>query len=153
VVTVSSVAHRTGAIDFDDLQGDRRFRGQRAYNQSKLANVLFTSQLARRFAPDELSAFAVDPGFVKHTNLGATAPLGLKVMGLLVMPFRVTPDRGADTVVWAVASPTLDNRTGLYLAERRVEEPSRRARDPWLAERLWDVSELLAPTEPATRPS
>jgi retinol dehydrogenase-14 len=152
VVTVSSVAHRQGDIDFDDLQGERRFRGQRAYNQSKLANVLFTTELARRFPPDELGAFAVDPGFVKGTNLGATASLGFKAMGLLVMPFRVTPDRGADTVVWAASSPTLDDRTGLYLARRAVARPARRGRDPRLAERLWDVSELLAPAEPAPGP-
>jgi retinol dehydrogenase-14 len=148
VVTVSSVAHRRGTIDFDDLQGERRFRGQRAYNQSKLANVLFTTELGRRFAPDALGAFAVDPGFVKDTNLGATASLGLKLMGLLVIPFRVNADQGADTIVWAASSSTLDNRTGLYLAKRTVEHPSRRARDPRLAERLWDVSKLLAPAEP-----
>jgi retinol dehydrogenase-14 len=153
VVTVSSVAHRSGAIDFDDLQGERRFRGQRAYNQSKLANVLFTTELARRFPPDKLGAFAVDPGFVKGTNLGATASLSLKVMSLLVMPFRVSADRGADTVVWAASSPTLDHRTGLYLAKRTVAQPARQTRDARLAGRLWDLSEVLAPAEPAPRPS
>jgi NAD(P)-dependent dehydrogenase (short-subunit alcohol dehydrogenase family) len=153
VVTVSSGAHHAGAIDFDDLQGERRFRGQRAYNQSKLANVLFTTELGRRFAPDELSAFAVDPGWVKGTNLGTTASLGLKAMGLLMLPFMVDPDHGADTVVWAASSPTLNGRTGLYLAKRTVGRPSRRARDAPLAERLWAVSELLAPAEPAPRRS
>lgn len=72
---------------------------------------------------------------------------------MLVLPFGVDPDRGADTVVWAVCSPTLDNRTGLYLAQRRVEQPSRRARDAQLAERLWDVSELLAPAGPVPQSS
>jgi NAD(P)-dependent dehydrogenase (short-subunit alcohol dehydrogenase family) len=153
VVTVSSSAHHTGAIRFDDLQGERRFRGQRAYGQSKLANVLFTTELGRRFSPDELGAFAVDPGWVKGTNLGATASVGLKALGLLVLPFMVTPDRGADTVVWAASSPTLDGRTGLYLTKRTVEQPSHRAQDAQLADRLWAVSEVLAPAGPAPRPS
>lgn len=148
VVTVSSGAHHAGRIDFDDLQGERRFRGQRSYNQSKLANVLLTTELARRFPADQLAAFAVDPGWVKGTGLGATASLGLKTMGLLVTPFMVDADRGADTVVWGASSPGLDGRTGLYLAKRRVEQPSRRARDPQLAQRLWEVSERLAPAAP-----
>lgn len=71
---MSSVAHRTGAIDFDDLRGERRFRGQRASNRSKLADVLFTAELGRRFAADELAAFAVNPGFVKGTNLAPRRP-------------------------------------------------------------------------------
>jgi hypothetical protein len=65
----------------------------------------------------------------------------------------VTPDRGADTVVWAASSPTLDGRTGLYLTKRTVEQPSHRARDAQLADRLWAVSEVLAPAGPAPRPS
>jgi len=145
VVTVSSGAHHAGAIDFDDLHGERRFRGQRAYNQSKLANVLFTVELGRRFRPEEVSAFAVDPGWVKGTNLGRTASLGLKAVGLVMTPFMVDADRGADTVVWAASSPGLSGRTGLYLAKRTVQQPARRARDPQLAERLWQVSEELAP--------
>lgn len=153
VVTVSSGAHHAGAIDLDDLQGERRFRGQRAYNQSKLANVLFTTELGRRLPPDEVAAFAVDPGWVRGTGLGTTASLGLKAMGLLMTPFMVDPDRGADTVVWAASSPTLTGRTGLYLGKRKVAQPSRRARDAELAARLWGVSELLAPAGPAPRPS
>lgn len=148
VVTVSSGAHHTGRIDFDDLQGERHFRGQRAYNQSKLANVLFTRELARRLADTGVTANAVDPGWVKGTGLGRTASLSLKLMGLVMTPFMVDAEKGAETVVWATASSAVEGQTGMYFAKCKAQSPSKRAQDPNLARRLWDVSEELTAQGP-----
>lgn len=143
VITISSGAHYQGKIDFDDLQGERRFSGQRAYNQSKLANVLFTVELARRLHGQEVTANCVDPGWVKGTNLGRTASLGLQLMALAMWPAMVTPKKGADTVIWAATAPDLSGQSGKYFKKRRARQPSRGGRDPVLARRLWEESERL----------
>jgi NAD(P)-dependent dehydrogenase (short-subunit alcohol dehydrogenase family) len=144
IITLTSGAHYQGKINFDDLQGEHSFSGQRAYNQSKLANVLFTLELARRADPTKVTSNCVDPGWVKGTNLGRTASLGLKAMALVMYPSMVSPERGADTVVWAATSHGLDGESGKYLKKRKVREPSARARDPELARRLWEESERLS---------
>jgi retinol dehydrogenase 14 len=143
VITLTSGAHHQGKIDFEDLQGERRFSGQRAYNQSKLANVLFTLELARRLGGRPLTANCVDPGWVKGTNLGRTASLGLQLMALAMAPVMVTPAKGADTVVWAATAPELADQSGQYFKQRAARDPSKRARDPELARRLWEKSEEL----------
>jgi retinol dehydrogenase 14 len=143
VITLSSGAHYQGKIDFDDLQGERRFSGQRAYNQSKLANVLFTVELARRLNGHAVTANCVDPGWVKGTNLGRTASLGLQLMALAMWPAMVTAEKGADTVIWAATAPDLSGQSGKYFKKRTAHEPSRGGRDPVLARRLWEESERL----------
>jgi NAD(P)-dependent dehydrogenase (short-subunit alcohol dehydrogenase family) len=143
VITLSSGAHYQGKIDFDDLQGERRFNGQRAYNQSKLANVLFSVELARRLDAQEVTANCVDPGWVKGTNLGRTASVGLQLMALAMWPAMVTPEKGADTIIWAATAPDLSGQSGKYFKKRRARDPSRRGRDPVLARRLWEESERL----------
>ena len=143
VITVTSGAHNQGKIDFDDPQGERRFRGQRAYNQSKLANVLFTLELARRLEGTGITANCVDPGWVRGTSLGRTASIGLKAMALAMRPVMVTPAQGADTIVWAATAPELAGESGRYFKQRKAREPSGRARDPETARRLWDESERL----------
>jgi len=143
IINVSSGAHHQGRIDFDDLQGERRFAGQRAYNQSKLANVLFALELARRLDPREITVNCVDPGWVKGTTLGRTASIGLKVMALAMWPVMVTPEQGADTIVWAATSSELAGTTGSYFKKRAPSEPSKLARDEALARRLWVESERL----------
>jgi NAD(P)-dependent dehydrogenase (short-subunit alcohol dehydrogenase family) len=143
VITLTSGAHYQGKIDFDDLQGERRFSGQRAYNQSKLANVLFTLELARRQRGRHLTANCVDPGWVKGTNLGRTASVGLQLMALAMAPVMVTPEKGADTIVWAATAPELADHSGQYFKKRTARDPSKRARDPELARRLWEKSEEL----------
>lgn len=143
VITLVSGAHYQGRIDFEDLQGERRFSGQGAYNQSKLANVLFTLELARRLNEQGVTANCVDPGWVKGTNLGRGASLGLQLMALAMWPVMVTPEKGADTIVWAALAPELAGESGKYFKKRRPREPSKRARDPGLARRLWEESERL----------
>ena len=142
VVTVASDAHNGGRIDFDDLSGERTFSGWAAYCQSKLANILFTRELARRLEDTGATATCVHPGVVR-TGFGRKGPAfiraSLKVGGFLLL----TPERGADTVIWLAASPEVEGQSGGYYVKRRLTQPSRAARDPRAAARLWAASERL----------
>jgi retinol dehydrogenase-14 len=152
VVNVSSDAQRIGRIDFDDLQGERRYGGQRAYNQSKLANVLFTYELARRLEGTGVTATVVHPGVVR-TNFGQDNPNRLmRLMTTVALPFMKTPEQGADTVVHLASSPDVEGVTGKYFANRRARPSSKRSYDREVAARLWTVSEQLAGlnTQPGT---
>jgi NAD(P)-dependent dehydrogenase (short-subunit alcohol dehydrogenase family) len=143
IVAVASSAESLGRIDFDDLQGTQRYSGQRAYNQAKLADLLFTFELARRLRGTTVTANAVHPG-VTRTAFGAEDQARLYAsMGGLARPFMRSPERGADTVVWAASSPELDGTSGQYFHDRRVKRPSPRATDETTAKRLWRVSEEL----------
>ncbi|HEY3725651.1 MAG TPA: SDR family oxidoreductase [Solirubrobacteraceae bacterium] len=143
VVTVTSGAHNAGKIVFDDLQGERRFSGQRAYNQSKLANVLFTLELARRLEGTHVAANCVDPGWVKGTGLGRTASIGLKALALIMWPTMVSPERGADTIVWAATAPELAGQSGKLFKKRKAIEPASGALEVETARRLWEESARL----------
>ncbi len=142
VLTATSGAYRGGTVDFDDLQSERRF-GQRAYNNSKLELILFTYELARRLEASRVTANCVDPGFVK-TGLGATMPLGYRLVGALLWPFMVSPERGADTATWAASDPGLEGVTGAYFKGRRRIETEAKTHDRATAARLWQVSASLA---------
>jgi NAD(P)-dependent dehydrogenase (short-subunit alcohol dehydrogenase family) len=141
VLNVASAAHRAGRIDFDDLQSERRF-GQRAYNNSKLAVVVFTYELARRLQGTGVTANCVDPGFVR-TGLGSTMPLGYRMVGTLMWPFMARPEKGARTSVWAASGPDLAEVTGAYFKAERPVETAPQTHDRETAERLWQVSEAL----------
>ncbi len=143
VVTVSSEAHRMlPAVEWDNLQGERRFRGFRAYALSKLANVLFTRELARRFAGTGVTANALHPGVV-NTGVWREARGVLGVLVGLGKPFMISPDRGAAPVVRLVIAPELAGRSGLYFDRERERAPSPAALDDATAARLWEVSERL----------
>ena len=143
IVTVTSSAESLGRIDFDDLQGAERYSGQRAYNQSKLANVLFTYELARRLTGTGVTANVVHPG-VTRTAFGAEDQMRLfAATGGIARPFMRSPERGADTVVWAASSPELDGVTGGYFHDRRPKRSSPRSHDDATARRLWEISEEL----------
>jgi NAD(P)-dependent dehydrogenase (short-subunit alcohol dehydrogenase family) len=140
VVTVSSNAQAMGRIDFDDLQGERSYSGARAYNQSKLANVLFTYELARRLTGSAVTANALHPGVVT-TSFGAEDPGRLQRLFVpFARPFMKTPAQGAATSVHLAASPDLDRVTGRFFASSKPRRSSRRSRDEAVASRLWQVS-------------
>jgi retinol dehydrogenase 14 len=143
VVTVSSNAHTQGRIDFDDLQGERSYAGARAYNQSKLANLLFTYELARRLQPSAVTANAVHPGVVR-TAFGAEDPAGVqrRVVPLL-RPFMKTPAQGAATSIHLASAPELAQVTGRYFANRKPKRSSKASYDQATAARLWQVSAEL----------
>jgi NAD(P)-dependent dehydrogenase (short-subunit alcohol dehydrogenase family) len=140
VVTVASNAQRLGRIDFDDLQGERGYSGARAYNQSKLANVLFTYELARRIPADEVTSNAVHPGLV-NTSFGAQDPaLSQRIIVPFLRPFMSSPTRGAAATVRAASAPGLQARTGLYLTRAGPKKSSKDSYDPSIATRLWQES-------------
>jgi retinol dehydrogenase 14 len=140
VVTVASGAHTAGRIDFDDLQGERSWSGSRAYSQSKLANVLFTHELARRLQGTGVTANALHPGVVR-TSFGAEDPGRVQ---RLVVPFirgfMRTPERGAATSIHLASAPDLDQVTGQYFADSKPKHSSKASYDEAVATRLWTVS-------------
>ncbi len=140
VVTVSSGAHTMGRIDFDDLGGERSYSGMRAYSQSKLANLLFTYELARRLGPGGISANALHPGMVR-TGFGAEdAGTVQRLFTPLMRPFMKTPAQGAATSIFLAASPDVDGVTGGYFAGCKPKASSKRSHDEAAAARLWQVS-------------
>ncbi|HEV2147271.1 MAG TPA: SDR family oxidoreductase [Longimicrobiaceae bacterium] len=141
VVTVSSGAHRNGRIVWDDLQGERRYRGLRAYANTKLANLLFTRELARRLEDTGVTANAMHPGVVGTSLLfGGWAPLRL------LKPFLRTPEQGARTVVHLASSPGVEGVSGRYFQDEREVQPAPAALDDEAARRLWRSSAELTGT-------
>jgi len=140
VVTVASNAHAQGRIDFDDLQGERSWSGARAYSQSKLANVLFTYELARRLPATVVTANALHPGVVR-TSFGAEDPGGVqRRLVALLRPLMKAPARGAATSIHLASAPDLERVTGRYFANGKPKRSSTRSYDQAAAERLWQVS-------------
>ena len=151
VVTVASNAHTMGRIDFDDLQGTRNYSGATAYNQSKLANVLFTYELARRLEDGSVTANAVHPGMVS-TSFGAEDPGGAQRLFVpLLRPFMKTAEQGATTSIHVASAPALDQVTGRYFANRRPRRSSPRSYEQTTAGRLWRVSADLVGLTTAAR--
>jgi retinol dehydrogenase 14 len=140
VVTVSSNAQATGQIDFDDLQGERSYSGARAYNQSKLANVLFTYELARRLQGTSVTANALHPGVVS-TSFGAEDPRGIQRLLIpFLRPFMKSPAKGAATSIHVASAPELEQVTGRFFANSNPKRSSKRSYDEATAARLWQVS-------------
>jgi len=140
VVTVSSNAQATGRMNFDDLQGEHKYSGARAYNQSKLANVLFTYELARRLAGSGVTANALHPGVVR-TGFGAEDPTkAMKLLLPLALPFLKTPAQGAVTSIHLASAPELQAVSGQYFAGSRPKRSADRSYDEATAARLWQVS-------------
>jgi retinol dehydrogenase 14 len=144
VVTVSSNVQATGRIDFDDLQGERSYSGARAYSQSKLANVLFTYELARRLQATSVTANALHPGVVR-TSFGAEDPGRVqRLFTPFMRPFMKTPAQGAATSVHVASAPDLERVTGRYFAGSKPRKSAKRSYDEATAARLWQVSTGLA---------
>jgi retinol dehydrogenase 14 len=140
IVTVSSAAHTVGKLDFDDLQGERRYSGQQAYSQSKLANIMFTYELAHRLDGTGVTATAVHPGVVR-TGFAAEDPPRLgKVFLPMLRVFLKSPDQGAATSVYLACSPEVEGVTGAYFADGQPKASSRSSYDAAAAERLWQIS-------------
>jgi NAD(P)-dependent dehydrogenase (short-subunit alcohol dehydrogenase family) len=152
VVTVASHAESLGRIDFDDLQSERNYSGARAYNQSKLANVLFTYELARRTRATSVTANTLHPGMVS-TAFGAEDPAGVqRLLVPFMRPFMKSPGKGAATSIHVASAPDLEQATGLYFANSRPKRSSARGYDASAAERLWRVSAALVGPGPGYVP-
>jgi retinol dehydrogenase 14 len=144
VITVSSSVHAMGRIDFDDLQGERSYSGARAYNQSKLASVLFTYELARRLPDARVTANALHPGVVR-TSFGAGDPGAVqRLFTPFMRPFMKSPARGAATSIHLASAPGLEQVTGRYFAGGKPRKSAGRSYDQGAAAWLWQVSADLA---------
>ena len=142
IVSVASEAHRQGTIDFDDLQFEKRWSGMDAYFASKLANILFTAELARRLEGTKVTANSLHPGMINSgfmVNNSGIIALGWK----LITPFMKSTDQGARTTIFLASDPSVEGVTGKYFEKCRERKPSRKARDMAAATRLWQVSEDL----------
>jgi retinol dehydrogenase 14 len=140
VVNVSSHVQAEGRIDFEDLQGARAYSGQAAYSQSKLANVMFTNELARRLEGTGVTANSLHPGVVR-TNFGAEDQAWLfTVVSQVVLPFLKTSAQGAQTSIYLASSPETDGVTGKFFANKKVKTANMVAYDPAMMARLWQAS-------------
>ncbi len=146
VVNVSSAGHKSArhGLDFDDLQSERRYRGFGVYAKTKLANILFTRELARRWDGSGVTANAVHPGFVASSfgRDGDTGALG-KLTFPLLKPFALNSIQGAQTSVYVASAPEVEGITGGYWVKSAPASPSTAAQDDAAAARLWEVSEQL----------
>ncbi|TFG66311.1 MAG: SDR family oxidoreductase [Gemmatimonadales bacterium] len=138
VVVVASGAHYRGTIRFDDLQANHGYGGWKAYTQSKLANVLFAAELARRVGAGEVTVNSLHPGSVATKLLlrGIVPPW-------LARPWTITPEQGAKTSIHLASSETVSRVSGRYFENCREKEPSVEARDLGVAERLWTASDEI----------
>jgi NAD(P)-dependent dehydrogenase (short-subunit alcohol dehydrogenase family) len=146
IINVTSVGHRFAryGMRFDDLQSERGFDGMEAYCRSKLANVLFTRQLAKRLDEANVTANAAHPGPVR-SSFGMDGDLhGFMSIGMrLVRPFEISPKRGARTSLHLATSPDVAGKTGMYWVRSKPGHMGKHARDDAAAARLWDESERL----------
>ena len=140
VVTVSSNAQAQGRIDFSDLQSERSYSGARAYSQSKLANVLFSYELARRLKGTPVTSNALHPGVVS-TSFGAEDPATVqRVFIPFLRLFMKSPGQGAATSIHLASAPELEQVTGRYFANSQPKKSSERSYDQAAAAKLWQVS-------------
>jgi len=151
VVTVTSDAHSAARLDLSDPNLERGWDSWRSYANSKLANILFTRELARRLDGTGVTANCAHPGVVR-TGFGRQASPLLKLGITIGRPFMLSPARGADTIVYLASSPAVADQTGGYYVKRQRREPSAAARDDAAARKLWEISEQmtgLTPAQPA----
>jgi retinol dehydrogenase 12 len=147
VITVTSDAHTAARLDLDDPQLELGWQSWRAYANSKLANILFTRELARRLKGTGVIANCAHPGMVR-TRFGREARLPLRAGVMLARPFMLSPQRGASTIVYLATAEGAE-ATGGYYVKRQRREPSQAARDDATARRLWQLSEELTGLTPA----
>jgi len=143
IINVSSGAHTSGKIEFDNLQGERNY-SSRAYGNSKLATILFTMELARRLEGTGVTVNALHPGFAA-TGFGKNNPgFLMKIIRAVVPLIARSPAKGAETSIYLASSPEVQSITGKYFVDCKVTQPAPQATDMVVARRLWDVSAEMA---------
>lgn len=143
IVNVSSGDHSNGTIDFDDLQGEKGYKGAKAYSQSKLANVLFTYELARRLKGTGITANCLHPGAGVRTNFGSGVSGLFGFMVRALKPLMISPEKGAQTSIYLASSPEVEGLSGRYFVKKAGVRSSNVSYDERLARRLWEVSAEL----------
>jgi NAD(P)-dependent dehydrogenase (short-subunit alcohol dehydrogenase family) len=140
IINVSSDAHSGGKIDFDNLQGEHSYSSFGPYGNSKLANILFTTELARRLEGTGVTVNALHPGLTS-TGFGQNNPgFLMKIMGAIVPLIARSPEKGAETSIYLASSPEVQSVTGKYFVDCKVTQPAPQAADRAVAMKLWDVS-------------
>ena len=142
VITVSSEAQRWGTMDFEDMQSRRKYRGFPVYGMTKLANIMFTYELAERLDGTGVMANCLHPGSV-GTNFGQNNRGAMALFFRTFKPFMRSPEQGADTLIWLASSPEVDGVSGKYFSDRKEIEAKKVAYDPAARRRLWEISEDL----------
>ncbi|MHB8490336.1 MAG: SDR family NAD(P)-dependent oxidoreductase [Candidatus Dormibacteria bacterium] len=142
IITTSSDAHKGKLIPFDDLNAERSWKGRgfTRYGETKLANIMFTRELARRLEGTGVTAYCFHPGLVAtgfNRNNGALMSAAMTI----IAPFARSPRKAAQTLVWLADSPDVAQQSGGYYEDRALAVSSRQAQDPTLARRLWEISE------------
>lgn len=143
IINVSSGAHYGGKIDFDDLHQSKRYSGWKAYAQSKLANILFTYELAHRLSGTGVTVNCLHPGFVRSRFAFNRTSEKPNPLIRLLKPFTIKPSEGAETSVYLATSPEVDGITGKYFTKRKEKASSRASYDLAVAEKLWNLSNAL----------
>jgi NAD(P)-dependent dehydrogenase (short-subunit alcohol dehydrogenase family) len=146
VVSTASDAHKGYTLDFDDLQAVKSYSAIRAYGRSKLCNILFTRELARRWAPTGITANCLHPGFVA-TRFGDASGGFLSSVVRFAKNFAISPEKGAETIVYLASSPEVSGTSGEYFYKCRTATPTAGGRDDAAASRLWVESAKLAGLE------
>ena len=141
VINVSSGAHSHAPLDFADLQSERAYDPQEVYGRTKLANLLFTYELARRLNPAEVTVNALTPGVVATRMLSDY--MGRRAGGRVDSTFGASPEKGAETSIYLASAPELEGVTGQYFERKRPTTSSRQSYDEAMARRLWDESARL----------
>ena len=143
IVSTASAAHQGARLDFDDLQLAKSFGPMKAYGRSKLCNILFTRELARRLLGAGATANCLHPGFVA-TRIGDESGGSISRFAGLAKLFALSPEMGADTIVYLASSPAVAETTGEYFYKRQPIAPSPAAQDDRVASLLWERSAALA---------
>jgi NAD(P)-dependent dehydrogenase (short-subunit alcohol dehydrogenase family) len=139
IINVSSNAHASGKIEFDNLQGEREY-GPRAYDNSKLANILFTIEMARRLEGTGVTVNALHPGFVATGFAKNNGKVIAALVSLITPLVARSPAKGAETSIYLASSPSVEGITGKYFFDSRVIPAAPQATDMVVARKLWDVS-------------
>jgi NAD(P)-dependent dehydrogenase (short-subunit alcohol dehydrogenase family) len=144
IVTVASNAHRGARLDFDDLQSRRNYVGFPVYSKSKLCNILFNRELARRIVGSGITANALHPGFVA-TRFGDNSGGFMRTVLKVAKPIgAISPEEGAKTIIYLASSPEVAGVSGVYFYECKPATPTVEARNDEDAKRLWEISENIA---------
>lgn len=154
IINTSSGAHMGAVrgINFDDLHSEKRYTAFGAYAQSKLANVLFTRELARRLQGTGVTANSLHPGFV-NTGFGKNGSNGIVAMAFrLITLVGRTPEKGAETLIYLASSPAVADVSGQYFVDNQPAAISKAAQDDEQARRLWQVSEQMVGAGAAAQP-
>jgi NAD(P)-dependent dehydrogenase (short-subunit alcohol dehydrogenase family) len=145
VVNTASDAHKRAQLDFDDLQSAHGYRGFKVYGRSKLCNILYTRELARRWAGTGVTANSLHPGFVATRFADQSG--GFSYIVRIAKMFAISPQKGADTIVYLASSPEVADVSGGYFYKCRPATPSKEAQDDAVAKRLWLESARLGGLE------